>query len=90
VETYEGIPIVVDDFVPDNETLGTSGAVCSSIYALRFGLSTGLMGLEHGGIGVETVGELETKDATRTRLKWYCELALMSDLGLARLQGITA
>jgi len=90
VETYEGLPIVVDDFVPDNETQGTSGAVCSSVYALKFGLSTGLMGLEHGGITVETVGELETRDATRTRLKWYCGLALMSELGAARLQGIAA
>ncbi len=89
VETYEGIPIVVDDFMPDNEALG-AGTNLSSIYALKFGLSTGLMGLEHGGITVENVGELETKDATRTRLKWYCGLSLMSELGVARLQGITA
>ncbi|CAN5812733.1 hypothetical protein BH20CHL3_BH20CHL3_11260 [soil metagenome] len=90
VETYEGIPIVVDDFMPDNEVQGTSGAVCSSVYALKFGMSSGLMGLQHGGITVETVGELETKDATRHRLKWYTGLALMSELGVARLQGITA
>ncbi len=88
VETYDGIPIIVDDFAPDNEIKGTSAAVCSSIYALKFGMSTGLMGLEHGGITVETVGELETKDATRTRLKWYCGLALMSELGVARLEGV--
>jgi hypothetical protein len=90
IETYEGIPIIVDDFVPDTETQGSSGAVCSSVYALRFGLNTGLMGLEHGGITIETVGELETKDATRHRLKWYTGLALMSELGVARLKGITA
>jgi hypothetical protein len=90
VETYEGIPILVDDFVPDNEVQGSSGPTCSSIYAVRFGISTGLLGLGHGGIQIETVGELETKDATRTRVKWYCGLALMSELGLARLQGITA
>ena len=29
------------------------------------------IGLENGGIQVERVGELETKDATRTRVKWY-------------------
>jgi hypothetical protein len=29
------------------------------------------MGLEHGGIQIEEVGELETKDATRWRIKWY-------------------
>ena len=67
---YDGIPVIVDDFVSDAQTKGTSGAVCSSIYALKFGQGIGVMGLEHGGIQVETVGELETKDATRHRIKW--------------------
>lgn len=89
IETYDGVPVVVDDFIPDTETQG-SGTGLSSIYALKFGQGVGLMGLEHGGIRVETVGELETKDATRTRIKWYCGLALFSTLGVARLSGITA
>ena len=89
VEVYDGIPIAVDDFVPDTETLGT-GTNLSSIWALKFGQGAGLMGLEHGGIAVERVGELETKDATRHRIKWYCGVALFSELGAARLQGITA
>ncbi|HWV24095.1 MAG TPA: phage major capsid protein [Thermomicrobiales bacterium] len=88
VETYDGIPIVVDDFVPDNQTQG-SGSNLSSIYAMKFGIGTGLMGLENGGIQIERVGELETKDATRTRIKWYCGLALYSELGAAKLTGIT-
>ena len=88
VITYEGIPIIVDDFMPDNEVQGSSGAIASSVYALKTGMSTGVMGLQHGGLTVETIGELETKDATRHRLKWYCGLALFSDLGIARLQGI--
>lgn len=87
---YDGIPVVVDDFVSDTQTKGSSGAVCSSIYALKFGQGVGVMGLEHGGIQVETVGELETKDATRHRIKWYAGLALFSELGTARLEGITA
>ncbi|WP_038038123.1 major capsid protein [Thermorudis peleae] len=85
---YDGIPILVDDFISDSETLG-SGTGLSSIYAVKFG-PAGLMGLEHGGIQVERVGALETKDATRWRVKWYVGLALASDLGVARLQGITA
>ncbi len=88
-ETYDGIPVVVDDFVPDNEVQGSSGAVCSSVYALKVGMSAGLMGLQHGGIAIEPVGELETRDATRHRIKWYTGLALMSELGVARLRGIT-
>lgn len=88
IETYDGIPVVVDDFMSDAETQGT-GTQLSSVYALKFGQGTGLMGLEHGGISVEPVGELETKDATRTRIKWYAGLALFSTLGVARLSGIT-
>jgi hypothetical protein len=87
---YDGIPIVVDENQPDNEAEGSSGNVCSSIYALRFGQGVGVMGLEHGGISVETVGELETKDATRTRIKWYASMAVFSELGVARLRGINA
>lgn len=88
VEVYDGIPIVVDDFVPNNEVQGTSSDT-SSVWALKFGQGMGLMGLEHGGITIERVGELEQKDATRHRIKWYCGLALFSDLGAARLAGIT-
>jgi hypothetical protein len=87
---YDGIPLIVDDFVPDDEDQGTATDQCSSIYALKFGQGAGLLGLEHGGITVEQVGELETKDATRWRIKWYAGLALFSELGAARLKGITA
>lgn len=85
---YDGIPLLVDDFIPDNETQGSGGPQHSSIYAVKFGPG-GLMGLENGGIQIETVGELETKDATRHRVKWYCGLALFAPLGVARLRGIT-
>jgi hypothetical protein len=87
-EFYDGIPLVVDDFIPDNEVQGTSGAVCSSIYAVKFGMETGVMGIENAGIQVERIGELETKDATRHRIKWYAGLAVFSELGVARLLGV--
>jgi HK97 family phage major capsid protein len=83
---YDGIPILVDDFIPIDETQGTEAAA-SSVYALKFGRQ-GLMGLENGGIEVEQVGELETKDASRHRIKWYVSLALFGTLGLARLKGV--
>lgn len=88
VLAYDGIPILVDDFVPDNESLGT-GSNLSSIYAVKWGPS-GLMGLENGGIVVEEVGALETKNARRWRVRWYCGLALFSSVAVARLQGISA
>lgn len=85
---YDGIPLVVDEFVSDAQAKGTSGPVCTSVYALKLGQGVGVMGLEHGGIQVEALGELETKDATRHRIKWYASIALFSELGAARLEGI--
>jgi hypothetical protein len=85
---YDGIPLVVDDFISDTQTQGTSGAVCSSIYGVKFGQGVGVLGLEHGGLQIEKVGELETKDATRWRLKWYAGLSVFSMLGVARVKGI--
>lgn len=87
VLTYDGIPVEVDDHIPDNETLGTS-TDCSSIYAAQFAFQTGLCGLENGGIQVQPLGALETKDAWRTRIKWYCGLALFRKTALARLEGV--
>jgi hypothetical protein len=37
--------------------------------------------IAHGGIQIEQVGELETKDATRWRIKWYAGMSVMSMLG---------
>lgn len=73
---YDGIPLLVDDFIPTDETQGTETAA-SSVYAARFGRQ-GVMGLQNSGIQVERVGELETKDASRTRLKWYTGLACLA------------
>lgn len=83
---YDGIPIGVSDWVADNETEGTS-TDCSSIYALSFG-EGGIAGLTNGWINLERIGSLETKDATRTRVKWYCGLAIFNALKLARLKGV--
>ena len=86
-EFYAGIPIGVSDFQPDTETQGAA-TNASSIYALQFGEGrvTGLQG--GGGLQVEEVGLLETKDARRFRVKWYCNIAVFADLALARLKGI--
>jgi len=87
VLSYDGIPVEVDDHIPDTETKGTSND-CSSIYAVQFGFQTGLCGLDNGGIQVQPLGALETKDAWRTRIKWYCGLALFRNIALARLEGV--
>jgi len=87
VQWYDGIPIGVSDFISDAKTVGTSND-CSTIYAMSLGEGA-LTGLTApGGLIVETVGSLETKDATRTRVKWYVSMALFNALKLAKLIGV--
>ncbi|TVR76957.1 MAG: phage major capsid protein [Sphaerobacteraceae bacterium] len=85
---YDGIPLLVDDFMPIDEELG-NGDDLSSIYAVKLG-SDGVMGIENQGIQIERIGSLEGSDATRWRIKWYAATVVLSDLGVARLQGIEA
>jgi len=88
VMMYDGIPVEVSDFQPDSEVLGSSGAVCSTIYALNFAAEEALSGLQNGGVEVIDVGQLETKDASRVRIRWYCGLALFNQLRCAKLVGV--
>ncbi len=89
VMLYDGIPVEVSDFITDAETQGTS-SLCSSVYALSFGVQEALSGLQNGGIEVVDVGQLETKDAVRVRIRWYCGLALFNQLRCAKLIGVLA
>jgi hypothetical protein len=87
VQFYDGIPIGACDYISDAKTVGTS-TDCSTIYAMQSGEGA-LAGLTApGGLAVERVGSLESKDATRTRVKWYVSLALFNTLKLARLIGV--
>ena len=87
VQFYNGIPVGVNDYIDDAQTVGTSDD-CSTVYALQFG-EGGMAGLTGpGGLTVERVGSLETKDATRIRVKWYVATALFNTLKLAKLTGV--
>ena len=86
VQFFNGIPVHINDWIADNKTVGTSSD-CSTIYAFQVGEGA-VCGLQNKGIQVERIGELETKDATRTRLKWYVSLALFSSVKLAKLIGV--
>jgi hypothetical protein len=91
VLAHNGVPVIVNDWLPNNETQGSS-SVTGSIYAVRANELDGLHGLTGGsaaGIRVESIGTVQNKDAVRTRLKWYCGMALKSTRSLARLKGIT-
>jgi hypothetical protein len=89
---FNGIPILTNDYLPSNEVQGSSGAVCTSVYAVRMNEADGFHGLYGGndaGFVVEDVGIVQNKDATRTRIKWYTGCALKSTKSVARLSGIT-
>ena len=94
VQLWDSIPIGVNDWILDTHVVaggvetGTTGGDCSTIYALQFG-EGGLCGLTAPGhLTVEPIGSLETKDATRSRIKWYVSLALFSSIKAAALIGI--
>jgi HK97 family phage major capsid protein len=91
IPAYNGVPILINDFLPANETQGTNANTCS-VYAMRLNEVDGIHGLYGGpnaGLQVEEIGTVQNKDAFRYRVKWYCGLALKSTKSLARLQGVT-
>jgi len=95
VQEYNGIPIGTTDWQLDTHVVAASketamvGGSSSVIYALRFGEGA-LAGVTGpGGVNVERIGQLETKDATRTRIKWYTTVALFSTVTVAALIGVT-
>jgi HK97 family phage major capsid protein len=94
VQLYNGIPISINDFILDTHTVSgsvetaTTNGVSSTIYAVQFG-EDGLCGLTSpGGLQIENIGPMETKDATRHRIKWYVSLALFSTKKTAALIGV--
>ena len=95
IQLWDGIPIGVNDYILDTHVVAssvetaTTGDTCSTIYAIQFGEGA-LCGLTSPGhLQVEPVGSLETKDASRTRIKWYVSLALFSSVKAAALIGVT-
>jgi hypothetical protein len=85
---YDGIPVEVSDFMPNDETGSVGGTALSSVYAIHFSSEEGLTGLHNGDIETIDIGQLESKDATRVRLRWYTSLALLRDSAIARLRSV--
>ncbi|MFD4700831.1 major capsid protein [Streptomyces niveus] len=99
VPTYNGIALLDPgqtaagaDILPQTETAGTANDA-SSIYAVRFGQTEddqAVTGLTNGGVMVDDLGQLETKPAYRTRIEFYCGLAVFGGRAAARLNGVLA
>jgi len=99
IELFNGIPILINDWIPDNMEHTTSSvlelvssawygvdanSVASPVFAIKLG-EFNLCGIQNAGIQTERLGNLETKDAQRTRIKWYCGLANFAKLDIAVL-----
>ena len=94
VQYWDGIPVGVNDWILDTHDVSgsvetaTTGGTSSTIYAVQTG-EGGLSGLTSPGfLTVEAIGSLDTKDATRNRIKWYVSLALFSSVKAAALIGV--
>jgi hypothetical protein len=94
IQYWDGIPLAVSDFILDTHTVAggvetaITGGVCSSVYALQMGEGA-LCGLTAPGfITIDPIGSLETKDASRNRIKWYVSVALFSAIKAAALIGV--
>lgn len=97
VDQYNGIPLLDIGtkangqlVIPQTESNGTANDL-SSIYAVRFGQGegdNGVTGLTNGGVQVDDLGELESKPSLRTRIEFYCGLALFGGHASGRLTAV--
>ncbi|OJX72824.1 major capsid protein [Leifsonia sp. 71-9] len=97
VVTWNGIPILDPGnnnagtaILPQTETQGSS-SLASSIYAVKFGedeTDGGVTGLTNGGVMVDDLGFLQSQPVYRTRIEFYCGLAVFAGKGAARLTGV--
>ena len=89
--THNGIPVLKNDFILNDEAKGTM-TDGSSVYAVRFNEDDGVHGIfggESAGIRIENIGTVQNKDAWRIRVKWYSAIVMKSTLSLARASEIT-
>ncbi|WP_371031264.1 major capsid protein [Pseudoclavibacter sp. JSM 162008] len=98
VLTWNGIPVLDPGQTPAGvqilgaETQGTA-TNASSVYAVKFGDDEGdqgVTGLNNGGIQVRDLGEQDDKPVLRTRIEFYCGLAVFGGKAAARLTGVLA
>lgn len=91
MKAYDGVPVIINDYLPINEVQGTN-VKTTSVYAMRMNEVDGLHGI-YGGAGsvgftLQKIGLLQNKDVTRFRAIWYAGLALKANHSLARLKGV--
>lgn len=87
VEMFGDVQIrtVEDELLP---FVGTGADAVSQIYAVKFGAMEYVSGLRNGQVSVRDLGELDTLPVFRTRIEFYCGLAIFREKAVARLKNI--
>lgn len=99
VPQYRGVPFIQNDWIPSNEVKGAASTL-SSLFLVDLsmdGLSmvVGSQGMAETvdtspldarvmGVSIRDIGELEAKEATRTRVSMYVTTRLGSELSVSR------
>ena len=95
VEMFDNCPISVDDHILNTESTHTDGTFLThsaddqtTIFFLSFD-EMACCGIHSGdGVQVEEIGNLETKDARRWRVKWYVSMMLQDLRSCSKYCGI--
>jgi hypothetical protein len=95
VTQYGDVPIIVTDTNAQNLPVQpfTEASSSTSIYCVAMGdlLTTAIQGRCRGqfGISVRAMGEVPDAPVDRTRIEWYCGMAIYNGRSAARLYGVT-
>lgn len=102
VQSLFGVPVFVSDYIKIAENCDKAGGTfygyeyttptatsdgATSIFVVTFD-PKGACGLQAGPMTIEEKPALETKDASRFRIKWYCSMMLQNILSCTKVSGI--
>lgn len=100
VDEFDGAPIVdaglkrdqSTEIITETEDPGDGGDDTTSLYAVKFGLDDGLIGIQLNELLAYWVngpdGELEDKPAHRLRIDWVCGVAAFGKWSVSRVYNI--
>ena len=97
VPRYYGLPFLIIDplDVPyqtlafnEISPLGGNSPVTTSIYVVSF-TPDGVHGIQHSGIQLRDMGEVQDKPVLRSRIEWYAGMAMKRPRAATRLHSIT-
>ncbi len=90
IVAYQGIPLVDAGYNEQNAPIIPHDPEAGdSIFAVRLA-EDGVLGLTNGGVQVYDLGELDDKPVFRTRIEFYCGLALIKQDAAAVLRNVVA